>query len=95
MVSSIVVLLAGAMVPMALACVSMRTISLVPSGWARYGHSKGYGELYSCLCDNGGDYSGTPVIVMGVPIISFLGVFLMFYASVVFSNYVGMLYGSY
>jgi hypothetical protein len=36
-----------------------------------------------------------PVIVMGVPIISFLGVFLMFYASVVFSNYVGMLYGSY
>jgi hypothetical protein len=97
MVSSIVVLLAGAMVPMALACAihedNIAGAFRLGEVWYRIQKvMENYIPAYVIMAVI---TAVAPVIVMGVPIISFLGVFLMFYASVVFSNYVGMLYGSY
>ncbi len=97
MVSSIVILLAGALVPMALA------------GAARDNHISAafsFGEVFYRVKQAMDHYAPAylimvvviavaPVIVFGIPIILFLGVFLMFYATVVFSNYIGQLYGRY
>lgn len=95
MVSSLIVLLAGAMVPMALACAArgnnIGDAFRVGEVWYRIQRvMEAYVPAYLIMALI---TAVAPVIVVGVPIISFVGVFLLFYAGVVFSNYTGQLYG--
>lgn len=94
MVSAIVTLLAGAMVPMAIAnCTSTSNIL----------DAFRFGEIIYKIKQVIDYYAPAylimaiitaiaPVIVVGIPIISFAGIFLMFYSGAVYSNYMGQLY---
>jgi len=93
-VSSVVTLIAGAMVPMAIAnsVIGNSLLDAFKFGEIMYNIKKvidQYAPAYFIMVLI---IAIVPVIIVGVPIISFAGVFLLFYSAVVFSNYMGQLY---
>ncbi len=94
MVSSIVTLVAGAMVPMALAntAVANNILDAFKFGEILYSIKQVidyYAPAYLIMAII---TALAPAIIVGIPIISFAGIFLMFYSGVVYSNYIGQLY---
>ncbi|KUG04445.1 hypothetical protein ASZ90_018113 [hydrocarbon metagenome] len=94
MVSSIVTLLAGAIVPMALANSALNNNVM---------DAFRIGEILDNIKQVIDYYAPAylimaiitaiaPAVAVGIPIISFAGVFLMFYSGIVYSNYIGQLY---
>ncbi len=93
MVSALVTLLACAIVPMAIAnCViSGNVVDAFKVGEIIY-HIKKVIDYYAPAYLIMAIITAiAPAIVVGIPIISFAGVFLMFYSGLVFSNYIGQL----
>ncbi len=94
MVSAIVTLLAGAMVPMAIAncTITSNILDAFKFGEIIYKIKHVidyYAPAYLIMAII---TAISPAIVVGIPIISFAGIFLMFYSGVVYSNYMGQLY---
>ncbi len=94
MVSSIVTLLAGAMVPMAIAncAITSNILDAFKFGEIMYNIKQVidyYAPAYLIMALI---TAIAPAIVVGIPIISFAGIFLMFYSWVVYANYMGQLY---
>jgi hypothetical protein len=94
MVSSIVTLLAGAMVPMALANAAVygNLMEAFRLGEILYRIKQVidyYAPAYLIMAVV---TALAPAIIVSLPIISFAGVFLMFYSGLVYSNYTGQLY---